>query len=884
MLFRCFWVLFVRFVSAQVSVNLDEIWSTMNGPWNPVWDNWPRMGYCRQGRSLLEEVPNEVCVRRKCVISWKAASLVDLDKLLETSNPADLAYQGNLHDCTVPSGGQTAQNGIAPEVSFIYTLHNNDKLSARSILEVFRTAHEVSSAEFVVLNDGSTEDMSVTYQLLKLLQELFQTKIKIIEQPQSQGYGLSNNRALDNAEGVYAILLNSDVIVLPGWLALLHRTIQADPNKIGMVGPLFLSQNGMVSEDGGMLFRYGLPHNMGRGLQPNQLSLYNTRIVDYISAACVLFNRTLFRKLGLFDSQFQPAYYEDTDASMQYAQFGFSTILQPLAVVIHYEGQTISSNEKVALMNVHKELFQNKHKNLLENYCPDRPSNCPQTISVHDLHAQQTFLRQPNAVLVLDLVAPEIDRDAASVRLAEILRILRSFSYSLSFEPLYGDRHIKYIMKLLNEGVNYLPPGTLKGLADAADAKGLRSSDITCPWKFVFVCRREIFFRHIRSLKRICPHLPIIFDTVGVQYLKEARKIELENKEIIEYYADQPEEGLELLRTRQKSAMVASLEARTEREISLIGVSNITFVMTVKEFDEVKKIFPEKDIRILSSIYHIPESLPASDPVMRNGILFVGNLCTPTNIAALNFIVDEILLDREFPFGFKMHVVAAESPNCPSTVLGKIGAHRLVEIHRSISASDLIDLHHRVKIVISPLRNIAGAASKILHACSLGVPVISSSVAIEGLRFDPGDNILVANSGLEFYTAILKLYNDPELWQKLRYGGFVVVKRYYSQAVAVAELTRTLSSLGVSQDPTPWRCPYNVNHECPSLLQSNQLIITVSTNPSLMITPHKDIQKQELFLLESLYPWLRNKTSTIVQGRKKRSKKNFEELLNSGLR
>jgi O-antigen biosynthesis protein len=871
--------------SNGVSLTEGEIWSVMNGAWSPDWEHWPRMGFCRENKSLLDDIPNEVCVKRKCVISWKIATLVDLDQLLTTSDPVALTYQGNLHECALPSGGQITSDTI-PEISFIFTLHNSDKVSARSILEVFRTAHEVSSAEFIILNDGSTEDMSVTYRLLQLLKDLFNTRIKIIEHQTSQGYGISNNHALESAQGVYAILLNSDVIVLPGWLTMLHRTIRSDPERIGMVGPLFLSHDGTVGEAGGMLFRYGLPHNMGRGLQVNQLSLYNKRIVDYISAACVIFNRTLFHKLGLFDSQFQPAYYEDTDASMQFAQYGFSTVLQPLAVVIHYEGQTISSTEKFALMNVHKELFQSKHKNLMENYCPDRPSNCPQSVSVHDLHAQQTFLRQSNRALILDSIPPEPDRDAASFRLIEVIQILKSLSFSLSFEPLSGDRHIKYIIKLLDEGVNYLAPGMLKELADSADHHGIRSTEIMCPWKFIYVCRREVFFRHIRSIKRICPSAPIIFDTVGLQYLRETRKIELENREIIDFYADQPEEGLKLLQARKKSAISAAIETRTEREISLIGVANISFVMTTKELDAVKKVFPDKDVRILSGIYPLPETLPPSDPVMRNGILFVGNLCTSTNIAALNFILDEILLDRQFPFGFKMHIVSTENPLCPANtpILDKLREHRLVEIHRSISDAELVDLHNRVKIVIAPLRNIAGAASKILHACSLGVPVISTSVAFEGLRFQDGRDIIAADTGSEFYDTIMRLYQDVELWQRIRTGGFVNVKRHYSRAVAVGELTRTINDLGTTMDPIPWRCPYDLESECPSLLKSNQLVMTCSINPNLLMTPHPDAHQQEIFILESLYPWLRNKTSSIVRGRKKKSKKNLEDLLNIGLR
>jgi hypothetical protein len=111
-------------------------------------------------------------------------------------NLEQVRWIGDIHDCHQPSGGQlpiTEVNRKKIEVSFLYTLHNNADLSATAILEVFRTANEAVSAEFVVIDDGSTEDMSPVYALLRNLEYFFKVPIVTQTHNVSQGYLLSNN-------------------------------------------------------------------------------------------------------------------------------------------------------------------------------------------------------------------------------------------------------------------------------------------------------------------------------------------------------------------------------------------------------------------------------------------------------------------------------------------------------------------------------------------------------------------------------------------------------------------------------------------------------------------------------------------------------------------
>src|SRR5438045_9275144 len=50
--------------------------------------------------------------------------------------------------------------------------------------------------------------------------------------------------------------------------------------------------------------------------------------------------KSLFQRIGGFDSRYVPAYYEDTDLAFKVRAAGFKVLYQPLSDVFHFEGAT----------------------------------------------------------------------------------------------------------------------------------------------------------------------------------------------------------------------------------------------------------------------------------------------------------------------------------------------------------------------------------------------------------------------------------------------------------------------------------------------------------------------------------------------------------------
>jgi glycosyltransferase involved in cell wall biosynthesis len=67
---------------------------------------------------------------------------------------------------------------------------------------------------------------------------------------------------------------------------------------------------------------------------------------------------------------------------------------------------------------------------------------------------------------------------------------------------------------------------------------------------------------------------------------------------------------------------------------------------------------------------------------------------------------------------------------------------------------------------------------------------------VEGLFARPGEDILVAEGAGEFASAVVRLYQDEELWNRISAGGLENVRAYFSIDTARRSLQALLESLG----------------------------------------------------------------------------------------
>jgi glycosyltransferase involved in cell wall biosynthesis len=90
---------------------------------------------------------------------------------------------------------------------------------------------------------------------------------------------------------------------------------------------------------------------------------------------------------------------------------------------------------------------------------------------------------------------------------------------------------------------------------------------------------------------------------------------------------------------------------------------------------------------------------------------------------------------------------------------------------------------------VIPLRVAGGTRLKVFEAMAMGVPVVSTSIGVEGLPLEEGQHYLGGDSARELADALLRALRDSELRSNLSRAGRDYVEREasYQRAADVFE-------------------------------------------------------------------------------------------------
>ena len=222
----------------------------------------------------------------------------------------------------------------APLISIIVPVHDaiNDVLAClRSI-----AAHPPRAGfEVIIANDASDPaEFSPIRQV---------AGIRILDGDTNQGFLFTCNDAVAQANGAYVWLLNSDTEIGPDSADALLRTFDDFPDAAA-AGSKLVYPDGTLQEAGGIVWNDASAWNYGRGGDQRDSEYNYARRADYVSAASLMIDRSVWNELGGFDAEFAPAYYEDTDLCLRIALVGKSVIYQSGSVVIHHEGKSYGTD------------------------------------------------------------------------------------------------------------------------------------------------------------------------------------------------------------------------------------------------------------------------------------------------------------------------------------------------------------------------------------------------------------------------------------------------------------------------------------------------------------------------------------------------------------
>jgi GT2 family glycosyltransferase/glycosyltransferase involved in cell wall biosynthesis len=595
------------------------------------------------------------------------------------------------------------------------------------------------SYEVIVADDASPEAAADALNMVQ--------GIRIVRHPDNLGFLGNSNAGVAAAKGEWLVLLNNDTLVCRNAFDALLNTFSDYP-AAGLVGAKLLNADGSVQEAGGIIWRDGSGWNWGRNQHRDDPRLNYVRDADYCSGAVLAMRRDLFTDMGGFDTHFAPAYYEDTDLAFRIRQRGMRVLYQPAAEVYHLEGvshgRDTNSGMK-AWQVVNAEKFYQRWQSVLAG---------------HRENAHQPELEAHRGtrgnILIIEACMITPDQDSGSIRMLNLLDLLRSQGYHVTFIADNLEYVEKYVHQLQQKGIEVYHTDWANGSVKSVLKQLGRDLDA------VFVCRHYILKNYIDLLRELAPRAKVIFDTVDLHFVREEREAQL----------------------HQNAALQRASQITRRQELALVAKSDVTVVVSEFEKKLLADLLPQAKVEIISNIHnHEPQRPPYHE---REGIIFVGGFRHPPNIDAITWYANDVLpLLRKLLPGVSTKVVGS---NMPDTV-------------RNLAAADLemlgfienIDpLLHAARISIAPLRYGAGVKGKVNEAMNYGIPVVATACAVEGMHLRPGEEVMVAESAEEFAKAIVAAYQDATLWQQLSTAGVENVKKHFSPAAALPAMKRIL--------------------------------------------------------------------------------------------
>lgn len=638
------------------------------------------------------------------------------------------------------------------EVSLIIPVYNQLDFTLACLASVQQDSGEIPY-ELIVVDDASTDrTREVIAQIPGLVYLRGET---------NSGFIAACNKGAAVARGRFLVFLNNDTAVTPGWLSALRETFEAEPNA-GLVGSKLVYPNGRLQEAGGIIWRDGSGWNRGKFNDPNAPEYNYLREVDYCSAASLMIPRTLFLELGGFNSHYAPAYYEDTDLAFRVRERGRKVLYQPVSVVVHYEGTTAGTDISTGVKQ-HQEINRATFTATWAKVLAERPEN-------GDLTSYNRLPAGKKRILVIDHHLPMPDRDSGSLRMSHILSIIRHLGHEVIFIPDNLADIAPYGDDLRKQGIMLLHHPYIQSIRDYLKAEGDK-------FDIVILSRCGFARKHMATVRQYASQSRVIFDTVDLHFLREKRQAEMLSDPKVQRKALQSE----------------------KLENALIEQADETWVVSPVERELLLTLHPRSSVEVVSNIVETPGSaIPFAE---RRGILFIGSFQHPPNTDAVLFFAHEVLpqIQQQLP-ELEFYIIGDKAP---PQILGLANERIVVTGYQP----DVSIYFNTIKLSVAPLRYGAGVKGKVNQSMGYAVPVVATSLAVEGMSLTHNKDVLIADEPESFAAGVIELCRSEELWTRLSHNSLIKARELFSPQAARQQLARILNEDGGHATPMEETAP-----------------------------------------------------------------------------
>jgi len=368
-------------------------------------------------------------------------------------------------------------------------------------------------------------------------------------------------------------------------------------------------------------------------------------------------------------------------------------------------------------------------------------------------------------VLIIGLVWPEPTSSAAGTRIIQLIDLLLSASYEVTFASAASKG--EFSARLSSNGVS---EQDIK-LNDQSFNVFLKDLNPAMVVFDRFMTEEQYGWR----VQQECPDALRILDTEDLHFLRHARQQAV------------------------KSAASAPLNLYTDlakREIAAILRCDLSLMISEIEISILRETF-HIDHTLL---YYLPFLEEEIDPLRskdwknyddREGFVFIGNFLHEPNWHTLQVLKKEIWpsLRKKLP-GVNLHIYGAYAS---SKVTQLHNAKENFLVHgRADDAREAISGH---RVLLAPIQFGAGVKGKFIDAMQTGTPAVTTTIGAEAMKGDLEWNGDIADDPESLIERAVLIYQDQSRWLQAQQNGIEIINTRYGKSRFSAAFISVIEAL-----------------------------------------------------------------------------------------
>lgn len=201
-------------------------------------------------------------------------------------------------------------------------------------LDSLRQLKEQEMFCVLVVDNGSTD------KSMEVIRDHY-PEVQLIALPENTGFDHAVNVGIAHTKSPYVILLNNDTVVLPGFVEALVAAMERDPGCFAASAKMLMWQDhDRIDDAGDQYCVLGWAYSRGKG-RPEAAYRKPARIFAACGGAAI-YRMSVFMEIGNFDEE-HFAYLEDIDICYRAGIYGYHSVYEPAAGVIHAGSATSGS-------------------------------------------------------------------------------------------------------------------------------------------------------------------------------------------------------------------------------------------------------------------------------------------------------------------------------------------------------------------------------------------------------------------------------------------------------------------------------------------------------------------------------------------------------------